>query len=222
MARFGGREGLLRDLGILFRTKVRGQLEIHPELPHRRHRALIEVTARDGVIGVQVAPRQGARQVVALDHLLFAGQCGSVRAGMRQHVVQRRRQFAGRHVFGHLDVPALRPVEQRVNLDLLRFAFLLVAQQLRLEDGELRLRLEHVLLRRAPHRIAHLGDSQDVLQQFLVAAHEGDAGVGVVQFVVRLLDARRDVEAHREALLVLRGGFLRRDLAAQLALAGKG
>ena len=92
---------------------------------------------------------------------------------------------------GHLDVAALRTVEQRVDLDLLGIALLLVAQQLRLEDGELRLRLEYVLLRRPAHRVAHLGDPQDILQQFLIAVYERDAGVGVVQFVIRLLEPRR-------------------------------
>ena len=100
-------------------------------------------------------------------------------------------KFAGRHFVGHFDVPALRPVEQRIDLDLLGIALLLVAHQLRLEDGELRLRLEYVLLRGPAHRVARFGDPQDILQQFLVAVDESDAGVGVVQFVVRLLQARR-------------------------------
>ena len=44
----------------------------------------------------------------------------------------------------------------------------------------------------------------------------------MVQFVVGLLEARDDIEADGEVLLVLGRGFFRRDLAAQRALAGEG
>ena len=129
---------------------------------------------------------------------------------------------AGGASLGYVDVAALRPVEDRVDLDFLGIALLFVAHKLRLEDGELGLRFEYVLLRRAAHGVAHFGDPQDILQEFLVAVYEVDGGVGVVQFVVGLLQAGADIEADGEVLLVLGGGFFGRDLAAQLALAREG
>ncbi len=92
---------------------------------------------------------------------------------------------------------------------------------MRLEDGELRLRLKDVLLGRAGNRVPGLGNPQDFLQQVLVAFHKGDAHVGVVQFVIGLFEPRCDVQPHCEILLELGRGFFRRDIAAQLAFAGK-
>ena len=59
------------------------------------------------------------------------------------------------------------------------------------------------------------------MQEFLVAVYEVYGGVGVVQFVIGLLEARDDVEADCEVLLVLRRGLFGGDLSAQGALAGE-
>jgi hypothetical protein len=116
---------------------------------------------------------------------------------------------------------AHRPVQQRVDFDLLAALFLLVAQQLRLENGELRLRFEDILLRRAAHGIPGFGDPQDPLQQFLVARGVDNRLDGVVQFVVGLLQARDHVQPHREILLEFGVRLPGGDLAAQFLLAGE-
>ena len=117
--------------------------------------------------------------------------------------------------------PPWRTVEQRVDLRLLADALLPVAQQLRFEDGVLRLRLEDVLLRRPAHRVPRLGNLQEVVQQFLVALHELLGNARVVQFVVRHLEAPHHVQPDAQVLLEFRVGLFARDLAAQFPLPWK-
>jgi len=90
-----------------------------------------------------------------------------------------------------------------------------------LENGELRLRLEDVLLRRAARRITRLGNTQNVLQQVLVLPGEADGRGGVVHLVVCLLQAGDHAQPHRQILLVFRAGLAGGDLAAQLLLTGE-
>src|ERR1022692_1788118 len=117
---------------------------------------------------------------------------------------------------------ALWTVEQSVDFDFLGGMVLLVAEQLRFEDRKLRLRPEDVLLGGAPGGVTGFGDAQDGLQKVLVPVGEGDGGVGVMQFVVGLLEAGDDAEADGEILLKFGIGLFGGDLTAQFLFAREG
>ncbi|SPE30776.1 hypothetical protein SBA6_1320007 [Candidatus Sulfopaludibacter sp. SbA6] len=221
VARFRGGEFLLVDPGPLLAPEVGGQFEIHAELPHGRHAALVEIAAGERVVGVVVPARQVGRQLIALDHLLFADDRGGLCSGVGQHLVERGGDFPRRHFHRHFDVSHPRAVQERADFDFLGGPLLLVAEELRLEDRELRLRLENILLRGPAHGVAGFGNAQDILQQVLVAVDEDDAHVGVVQLVVGLLEPRDHAESHRAILLEFGIGLFDGDLAAQLELAGE-
>ena len=141
---------------------------------------------------------------------------------MGQQLVERGGHFTRGHVNGDIDMSALWTVEQSVNFDFLAVLLLLVAEQLRLEDRKLRLRLEDVLLGGAPGGVTAFGDTQDGLQKLLVALGEGDGDAGVMQFVVGLLEAGDDAQADGEILLEFGIGLFGGNLTAQFLFAREG
>ena len=218
VAGFGGGEFLFGHGGAL---APRRQLEIQAELPHGRHAALVEIAAGKSVVGVIILARQVGGQLAALHVLLFARQHGGGGARLCQHLLQGAGHLAQFHVRRHFNHATHRPVQQRVDFDLLAALFLLVAQQLRLENGELRLRFKNILLCRPAHGIPGFGDPHNPLQQFLVARGVDNRLDGVVQFVIDLFQARDHAQPHREILLEFGVRLPGGDLTTQFLLAGE-
>ena len=140
-----------------------------------------------------------------------------VRVKIFQSGLQRRRLL----LLWRFDRSPGRPIQETQNLSLSGRLIFFQTYRPRFQDGVLRVGAQHVLLRRAAHRIAGLGHAHEGAQQFLAALDGVDRHIGVVQLVIGHLDSRHHAQAHREVLLEFRFGFLFGDLAAELALARK-
>ena len=163
-------QGDLDDDGFVYsHTQV---MAVNPEA-HQAFEALMRAIVPSIGIRTYELATLGAARGIPSPHCLLAHGRKTLRAG----ALDEDQLESGD--------PWLERIESYIKSDALLF----VSQTLRLEDRELRLCLEYVLLRGASYRIACFRDPQHVLQHFLVAPDKLDQDIGMVQFVIRLLQA---------------------------------
>ena len=211
----------LADGEILLLLVPGGELDVDAELPHRGHAALIEVAAGEGVVRELVFDGEIGFEAGAVDHAALAGEDGGVGLSGGEKLVEGDGDLSGGHLVRDLDVAAGWAVEEGEDGRLFRDSLLLEAHGLGFEDGVLRLGFEDVLLRGVAGSVARLGNAQDVGEDGLVFADVLGGDDGVVQLVVRLLEAGDDTKADGFVLPELGVSVGVGDGGAEFALAGE-